>query len=77
LSSAVGSHGIVTVSIPENGLGEVGLSVSGVEMFRPARSADHVLIRSGTRVQVNHISGGTLVVTASETAAPAAAPGKT
>jgi hypothetical protein len=46
-------------------------------MFRPARSADHVLIRSGTRVQVNHISGGTLVVTASETAAPAAAPGKT
>jgi hypothetical protein len=68
VSSAVGAHGIVTVSIPENGLGEVSFSVSGMEMFRPARSANHLPIKSGTRVQVNQITGGTLVVTASEVA---------
>jgi membrane protein implicated in regulation of membrane protease activity len=65
-SSAVGSHGIVTVSIPADGLGEVTVSIGGVEMFKPARSANHAAIRSGTRVQVQQISGGTLVVTASE-----------
>ena len=63
MSSAVGAEGIVTVSIPENGMGEVSLSVSGMEMFKPARSKNGAPIQSGSRVQVSQISGGTLVVT--------------
>jgi membrane protein implicated in regulation of membrane protease activity len=70
-SSAIGVEGIVTVSIPEDGLGEVSLRVSGTEMFKPARSANRGPIKSGTRVQVNQISGGTLVVTPSESASAA------
>jgi membrane protein implicated in regulation of membrane protease activity len=70
-SSAIGVEGIVTVSIPEDGLGEVSLRVSGTEMFKPARSANRGPIKSGTRVHVNQISGGTLVVTPSESASAA------
>jgi len=70
-SSAIGVEGIVTVSIPEDGLGEVSLRVSGTEMFKPARSANRGPIKSGTRVQVNQISGGTLVVTPSESVSAA------
>jgi hypothetical protein len=62
LSSAVGAQGVVTVSIPEDGLGEVSLLVGGVEMFKPARSVTGAAIKSGSRVQVNQISGGTLLV---------------
>ena len=65
MSTAVGADAIVTISIPENGLGEVSLSVSGMEMFKPARSRSGAPIRSGARVQVSQISGGTLVVTPS------------
>jgi membrane protein implicated in regulation of membrane protease activity len=75
-SSAIGVEGIVTVSIPEDGLGEVSLRVSGTEMFKPARSANRGPIKSGTRVQVNQISGGTLVVTPAESASAAAQVGK-
>ncbi|MBI2149169.1 MAG: hypothetical protein HYU27_01005 [Acidobacteria bacterium] len=72
MSTAVGAEGIVTVSIPENGLGEISLSVSGMEMFKPARSRNGAPIRSGTRVQVTQISGGTFVVTPSEVASSVA-----
>jgi membrane protein implicated in regulation of membrane protease activity len=75
-ASAIGAEGIVTVSIPEEGLGEVSLRVSGMEMFKPARSANRGPIKSGTRVQVNQISGGTLVVTPSESGVSAAQVGK-
>jgi membrane protein implicated in regulation of membrane protease activity len=75
-SSAIGAEGIVTISIPEDGLGEVSLRVSGTEMFKPARSVNRGPIKSGTRVQVNQISGGTLVVTPSESGASAAQVGK-
>jgi hypothetical protein len=67
-ASAIGAQGIVTVSIPEDGMGEVSLLVSGVEMFKPAVSAGSGPIKSGTRVRVNQITGGTLVVSPAETA---------
>ena len=63
LSAAIGADGIVTISIPEDGLGEVSLVVSGTEMFKPARSVNGRPIKSGARVQVSQVSGGTLVVT--------------
>ncbi|MBI4472702.1 MAG: NfeD family protein [Acidobacteria bacterium] len=72
MSAAIGAEGIVTVSIPENGLGEISLSVSGTEMFKPARSRNGAPIRSGTRVQVTQITGGTFVVTPSEVASSVA-----
>ena len=63
MSAAIGADGIVTISIPEDGLGEVSLVVSGTEMFKPARSMNGRPIKSGARVQVSQVSGGTLVVT--------------
>jgi membrane protein implicated in regulation of membrane protease activity len=62
-STAVGAEGVVTVSIPEGGLGEVSLLMSGNEMFKSARSMDGAVIKSGTRVQVRQIAGGALIVT--------------
>ncbi|HEX4999797.1 MAG TPA: hypothetical protein VFY29_16375, partial [Terriglobia bacterium] len=34
MAGAVGSRGVVTVSIPDEGIGEVSLMVSGVEMYK-------------------------------------------
>ncbi len=62
MKSAVGSQGVVTVSIPEGGMGEVSLVVSGMEMFRPAMSHDGKPIRSGSQVSVSRVTGGTLIV---------------
>ena len=64
MDSAIGGEAVVTVSIPQDGMGEVSLSVSGMEMFKPARSIDGVPIRTGMRVQVSRVIGGTLVVAA-------------
>jgi hypothetical protein len=61
-SSAIGGEGVVTISIPEGGLGEVGMVVSGTEMFKSARSTSGSAIQSGTRVLVDRIVGGTLLV---------------
>ena len=71
MSAAVGLEGIVTVSIPENGLGEVNLLVSGSEMFKPARSDNGMPIRSGTSVRVKSVTGGTCVVAPSAAASTA------
>ena len=62
MNSAVGTPGVVTVSIPEDGLGEVSLVISGVEMFRSARSQDGKPIRSGSQVRVSRVAGGTFIV---------------
>jgi len=62
MNSAIGTQGVVTVSIPEGGMGEVSLVVSGMEMFRPARSQDGKAIRSGSRVRVSSVTGGTFIV---------------
>jgi membrane protein implicated in regulation of membrane protease activity len=70
MSSAIGGRGIVTVSIPEGGLGEVSMVVSGVEMFRPARSHDGMPVKAGTSVEVTRVTGGTVVVSPSEVASP-------
>jgi hypothetical protein len=63
LKSAVGIQGVVTVSIPSTGVGEVRLTVSGMEMSKTAVSKNGVPIRSGTPVRVEEVNGSTLVVT--------------
>ena len=77
MSSAVGAEGIVTISIPAGGLGEVSLLVSGREMFKPARSRNGVPIQAGARVQVNQITGGALVVTPADAVSSVSNPKQT
>jgi len=61
MSAIIGSVGIVTVSIPENGLGEVALTVEGRQLTRMA-TAEGNAIRHGTSVRVLNSSGSTVVV---------------
>jgi hypothetical protein len=70
MSSAIGGRAIITVSIPEGGLGEVSMVVSGVEMFRPARSHNGRPLKAGTSVEVTQVTGGTVVVSPAETVSP-------
>ena len=71
MSRAVGAQGVVTVSIPENGIGEVSLMVSGMEMFKSARSLNGKGIRSGASIQVSRVSGGTFIVTPADVSSAA------
>ena len=63
-SAIVGSTGIVTLSIPENGPGEVALSIDGRELNRVANSKGGVNIKHGTRVRVLEAVGGMVIVEA-------------
>lgn len=62
----VGRRGIVTTTIPREGLGEVRLAVrGGTETFGAYSSNRGIEIRTGTRVTVvEHFPPQTLVVTA-------------
>ncbi len=63
VNEIVGSHGIVTVTIPGgNSLGEVQLSVYDTQMNRPATSSASESIPRGARVKVRSYLGGTVVV---------------
>ena len=73
MASAIGSQGVVTVSIPDGGLGEVSLIVSGMELFKPARSQDGKAIRSGSQVQISRVNAGTLIVVPVNIASPVGA----
>jgi membrane protein implicated in regulation of membrane protease activity len=61
-SSAVGCGGTVTVSIAENGLGEVGLEVEGHYTTYVARSQDGRPVPKGSAVRVVRTLGSQLVV---------------
>ena len=63
-SAIVGSTGIVTLSIPENGLGEVALSVDGRELNKVASAKGGTEIQYGSRVRVLEAAGGMVVVEA-------------
>lgn len=52
LRTAVGMHGDVYLDIPENGLGEVRVKVSGIMSHVKARGAGGQAIRAGTPVMV-------------------------
>jgi membrane protein implicated in regulation of membrane protease activity len=61
-SSAVGCTGTVTVSIPENGLGEVSLNVEGQYTTYSASARDGGSLAKGQLVRVVRSLGSQLVV---------------
>ncbi|MDO8676148.1 MAG: NfeD family protein [Candidatus Azambacteria bacterium] len=60
-SAIIGLIGIVTVSIPKDGLGEVTLTVEGHQLTRTA-AAEGSAIKHGMSVRVLSSSGGTIMV---------------
>ena len=61
-SAVVGSIGVVTTSILENGFGEVMLTVEGRQLSRVARAEGGEYVPLGTQVSVLTSAGGTIVV---------------
>lgn len=61
-SGAVGSQAVVTTSIPENGPGEIRVSITGKEVYKMAVASDGKAIRAGALVIIESISGGSAVV---------------
>jgi len=57
-----GTHGEVTVAIPENGVGEIMLTAGGERTTHIARSADGHSIPAGTEVIITNPLGQSLVV---------------
>ncbi len=64
-----GTHGEVTVAIPENGVGEITIIAGGERTTHIARSADGHAIPAGTDVVISNPLGQSLVV--SRASAPA------
>lgn len=54
--------GEVTTTIPEQGLGEVRVTVDGTTMTKTARALSQRMIPSGTTVRVVQSTGGTVLV---------------
>lgn len=69
MGGLTGSHGEVTVAIPENGVGEIILTAGGERTTHIARSADGHAIPTGTDVVVVNPLGQSVVV--SRASAPA------
>jgi len=61
LRTCVGKPGTVYLDIPEDGMGEVRVTVSGVISYVKARSADGKELRAGTRIRVVRRLGQTTV----------------
>ena len=59
---AIGTTGVVAISIPRGDLGEVRVNVDGVELTGMARSSGGQAIPSGTLVRVDDVNGGTFFV---------------
>jgi len=62
LNKALGAKGVITLSIPERGIGEMRVIVSGQEMYKQVRTSDGSSILCGTSVRVEEVEGGTFVV---------------
>jgi membrane protein implicated in regulation of membrane protease activity len=58
----VGLLGTVTVSIPQNGLGQVVLEVKGRRVFPSARACSDAVIEEGTQVKIVRSAGSQVVV---------------
>lgn len=63
-SSFVGSEATVVISIPEGGLGQVGVSHGVQSLTRIARSADGKPLAAGTVVRIERRAGEELIVRA-------------
>lgn len=61
-AEAVGQRAVVTLSIPENGLGEIRIGISGKDFYKSATSADGKPIRNGALVTIESVGGGSAVV---------------
>lgn len=61
-TSYIGLVGVVTTTIPANGLGEVRLTVEGETVIRTASAESGVTIPTGTPVTVTNVSGGSVTV---------------
>jgi len=61
-NQAVGQQAVVTLGIPENGLGEIRTVISGSEVYKTATSNDGKSIPAGTRVKIDSVSSGSAVV---------------
>ena len=62
MASLRGSHGEVTVGIPENGVGEIMLTAGGERTTHIARSADGRAIPAGTEIVITNPLGQSVVV---------------
>ena len=52
----------VSVSIPENGVGEIVFSLAGVRRSEAARSLDGRRVESGEEVLITHLDRGTAMI---------------
>ena len=62
VATLVGTHGEVTISIPENGVGEIIVTVGGERSAHIARSKDGKAIGVGSEVVVAGLLGQSVVV---------------
>ena len=60
-ASALGRPGEVYMDIPDDGVGQIKVIVSGALQFVRARSADGRALRAGTAVRVISVSGGSVL----------------
>jgi hypothetical protein len=59
----VALHGSTVITpIPADGIGEVLFEINRERMSRPARSADNTAIARGTTVEIQHASGGNVLI---------------
>jgi len=63
VATLVGIHGEVTVGIPDNGVGEITVTVAGERSAHIARSKDGKAIAPGSEVVVAGLLGQSVVVT--------------
>lgn len=63
VATLVGTHGEVTVGIPDNGVGEIMVTVGGERSAHIARSKDGKAIAAGNEVIVAGLLGQSVVVT--------------
>jgi membrane protein implicated in regulation of membrane protease activity len=63
IAGLVGQHGEVTISIPDNAVGEVIVAAGGERTAHIARSADGAAIAVGTEVVITSLRGQSVVVT--------------
>ncbi len=62
LDSAIGQLGSVYLTIPENGIGQVSITIQGGRKQFDAVSATHHRILTGEKIRVVSLNGSTLVV---------------
>jgi membrane protein implicated in regulation of membrane protease activity len=62
MDNAKGQEATVVTSIPQGGAGEIRFELSGQEFVKMAYSASGSPIRSGSRVRIDQVSGGSMTV---------------